>query len=80
MNTFGFTVTLDQQRHVCKTIPAEDELKQLMSNHKHGMFIADDKSEAICTNKFFHDFLTCKCAVESTLREVVPAKFSHYAE
>ena len=39
-------------------IPTEDRLKEVMANHKHGLFIADDKASEIGTNSFFHDLLT----------------------
>lgn len=39
-------------------IPTEEDLATLMQNHKHGLFIADDKAGEIGTNKFFYDLLT----------------------
>ena len=41
-----------------ESVPDEEQIKQLMTNHQHGMFVADDKASEIGTNKFFHDLLT----------------------
>lgn len=39
-------------------LPTEENLKEVMAKHKHGMFIADDKAAEIGSNSFFQELLT----------------------